>query len=362
MYGEDVNYSVNRKVLGILNSFKLLGFEPEILRTNDGINCKSKNKTEYYDSQIKVIDTCSTNKNFPRIINYVRNIIKNTLVLKKIKDHYQYVIFWDFLPDTFLPVFLSKIEREKVIIDIEESISHDPEASYIFKLFEAFCLRIYSTQIGFESKKGLNQSSERTISINGFFAQTIQEEEYCYGLLQNYSRINKPRIFYASRFDENRGIDVLVNLIKLDSKNQYFKFEICGFGSKFYLEKLKSINHPELSVNYEISRNEYLRKLVNSEASINILKNDDFAANSFPSKLIEYLCLGGLIFSNIHYQELETNFIKISLDYNSMYDQLIDTLIKSSSSVRHIEINKQNISKYTLEDTSEKIKTLITTK
>jgi hypothetical protein len=350
-----VNYSVNRKVSGILSLFQELGFSTWILKTSDFKSFFNTSKSIRRIENNLILNFNYKIKYLPRIVNYLFSIIYNAYLLKKIEHRFEKIIFWDYLPDTFLPVFLSQINKYKLIGDIEELISKDPEASVLFKKFELFFLNRFILNKNFVSNK-LIQLNKKTNSfvINGFFAENINEEKICKLKLTEYNKSNKIRVFYSSRFDENRGIDVILKLIELDRINQFFHFVICGFGSKEYLKKLKKFETENVQIHYEVKRESFLSLLINSEVSINLLKNNEFALNSFPSKLIEYNCLGGIIISNVIYDEIKNNCIETNFSSNEIYSKLIE-LSKGDFLIRDLEKNYSEIEKYSIKNVAKKL-------
>jgi hypothetical protein len=350
-----VNYSVNRKVSGILSLFEELGYSTWILKTSDfKIFFNTSKSIRRIDNKL-ILNFNYKIKYIPRIVNYLFSIIYNTSLLKKIEDRFEKIIFWDYLPDTFLPVFFSQINKYKLIGDIEELISKDPEASFLFKKFELFFLNRFSLNKIFVSNKLIHLNKNiNSFVINGFFAENINEEKKCQLKLTEYYKSNKIRVFYSSRFDENRGIDIILKLIELDRINQFFHFVICGFGSEGHLNNLKKLETGNVQIHYEVNRESFLSLLVNSEVSINLLKNNEFALNSFPSKLIEYNCLGGIIISNVIYDEIKNNCIETNFNSYEIYSKLIE-LSKSDFLIRDLEKNYSEIEKYSIKNIAKKL-------
>lgn len=356
--GEQVNFSLNRKVIGILNTFKYIGYDTSILKTNTGINYSKRKNTVYNELDVSIYDFSSNRKYLPRLINYLIGIYNNYKFLKNNQIKFEYILFWDFLPDTYLPIFFAKIHPQKTILDVEERIKFDPEAKYHFKLFEDIASNNYKGYKGLASSNGLNIYSKSSITINGFFGQSIQEENLCFEFLQQYLEPHRKRIFFAARFDSNRGIDLIIKLIQLDLENPQFTFIICGFGSTKILNDLKLIPHPYLEVNYEISREKYLEKLINSEISLNILKDTEFSRYSFPSKLIEYLCLGGEIFSNVYYEEIQCKYHSINLKPELIYSSL-KLFINDPSNTKNVDLNKNLMTLYSIKNKSSMLLNLL---
>lgn len=356
-----INYSVNRKVSGILSLFQIRGYTTWVLKTSDFNSYRKPNRKIIRVNEFGLINSNFYLKLFPRILNYSISILRNTFVLKKIHKKFDFILFWDFLPDTFLPVYLSNLPKSKIIADIEELISSDPEASLFFKKFEVFFLRKFIVPKYFLSNISINLPFEtKPFVLNGFFAESLEEEMLCNLLLKEFNTSKKLRIFYSSRFDNNRGVEEIIRLIKLDIDSQKFIFVICGFGSDLYFEQLNNLKkfHKGLEVYYQVERKILLGKLVNSDLSINLLKNDNFSKNSFPSKLIEYKCLGGAILTNIAYKEINDTSIIISYSAESIYIKL-NELLKENNIKRDIKRNIIEVNKYSLLTKSNELESFL---
>ena len=351
----NINYSVNRKVSGIMSLFESLNYSTWILKTSDFSNYSNSNKYLFKVNNNILLNFNYKFKIFPRFLNYFISIVHNSLILYRLKNKFDVIIFWDFLPDTFLPILFNNINKKKLIGDIEELISKDPEASWIFKNFENFFINKFNLQRCFVSNSAIKISEiTKYFTLNGFYAENIYEEHLCNIMLNSYSRSEKHRVFYSSRFDKNRGIDIMIELMELDKHNQYFRFIICGFGSESMYKKIIKLNNPNVEVFYEVERIDLLNKLINSEISINLLKNLEFGNNSFPSKLIEYNCLGGKIFSNIEYEQILDNCIKVKFDSKEIYKALIN-FKNDISEVRNIDKNKNEIKKYSISSKTKEL-------
>lgn len=351
----NINYSVNRKVSGILSLFASLNYSTWILKTSDFKVYNNSDKKLFKVNNNILLNFNYKSTFFPRFLNYFISIVYNSIILYRLKNKFDIIIFWDFLPDTFLPILFNNINKKKLIGDIEELISKDPEASWIFKKFEKYFINKFNLKRCFISNSAINISDNtKYFTLNGFFAENIYEEHVCNSILKSYSRSEKHRVFYSSRFDKNRGIDIMIELLELDKHNQYFSFIICGFGSESTYERIIKHNYSNVEVFYEVDRIELLKKLINSEISINLLKNIEFGNNSFPSKLIEYSCLGGIIFSNIEYEQILDNCIKVNFDSNEIYQALIN-FKNDINQVRNIDKNINEIKKYSISSKSKEL-------
>jgi hypothetical protein len=329
-YDIPVNFSVNRKVEGILTCFRNLNFNTNILVTSADIQTKNIPFLRHTENFNKI----HTLKRFSffkcRYISFFFQIISNSFYLRKIKKNIDYIIVWDLLPDTLLPIIFSSISKTKVILDIEEKITNDPEASLMFKLFENIFFKLYKSKYYFVSNESISVPSNNSLTFNGFFATSLEEELLVLEKLE--LKFNKPyqnnnyiTLFFGGRFDKNRGIDLLIDLINLNKGNSKIKFVICGFGSDFYFDILSTmaLENSNIKLCYQTSRGTFIDELINSDVSLNLLSDLDFVNNSFPSKLVELLICSNCIISTTKYDFNENlNFKLVNYNLDSINDSL----------------------------------------
>ena len=329
-YGIPVNFSVNRKVEGILTCFRNLNFNTNILVTSADI----QNKNIPFLRHTENFNQIHTIKRFSffncRYISFFFQIITCSFYLRKIKNNIDYIIVWDLLPDTLLPIIFSSISKTKVILDIEEKITNDPEASLMFKLFENIFFKLYKSKYYFVSNENISIPSNNSLTFNGFFATSLEEELFVYEKLElkfnkPYQKNNFITLFFGGRFDKNRGIDLLIDLINLNKENSKIKFVICGFGSDFYFDILSTmaLDNSNIKLCYQTSRGTFINELINSDVSLNLLSDLDFVNNSFPSKLVELLICSNCIISTTKYDFNENlNFKLVNYNLDSINDSL----------------------------------------
>ena len=126
------------------------------------------------EGKIKVISPRSFNFFNIRFINYIINIFSTAKVISKLKSKNTYFIIWDYLPDSVLPIIFSRIPRKNIIVDLEEKIQNDPEASWLFKLFEFFVENKISGNY-FVSNKYLVKKTDRKVVLPGFFLKILKK-------------------------------------------------------------------------------------------------------------------------------------------------------------------------------------------
>ena len=107
---EVVNFSVVRKVNGTCAALRLAGFKPYILRTSVGKKDISKFSTIRKTNDAIVITIKGVDTGI-RALSYILNIFISCYALLRLSKRIRpsIFIFWDFLPDTFIPAFISKI-------------------------------------------------------------------------------------------------------------------------------------------------------------------------------------------------------------------------------------------------------------
>ncbi len=315
------NFSVNKKIKGILNSLKCR-------KNKIGVVCsiidKPKFKTNekiFYLNNIKIIIP-SYHKSFLRAICYIKNIISTKNSINKIysKDKNSYFICWDYLPDTLIPLLLSKVPLKSVIMDIEELIQKDPEASTIFKLFEKIFIKFLNFNFYFLASKNLIVNKKANINqvINGFFSENEEEEKILIKKMNKKKKSKKKiTIFYSARLDQNRGSDLILEIDNLLLREKKYEFIIFCFGDhKIFKNLEEKIRNKNTKLYYQKNRNFYLRKILNTDISLNLLKNDVFGKNSFPSKIIEYLMFSKTIISTVKIHDVKYDNILVS-NYDS---------------------------------------------
>lgn len=327
----NINFSVNRKVEGILTCFRALNFKTYIYSTSI-FNVKRNRNTNFEFNNNIVLNNNFTIFNI-RILDYIFGILINTYHLYKLKNEFKYIIVWNYMPDTILPVYFNKICKKKIIIDIEERINVDPEASLLFKLFDNIFYKKFKSNLYFTSNESIQVPLNRTkLIIKGFFSTNLEEENDTFLKFNNQIIINsKLKIFFGGRFDKNRGIELMIELIQSDINYKY-EYIICGFGNEYYINKLTNLANkfPNLKLYINCQRNIFIKELMDSDIQLNLLQNKDFAINSFPSKLIELLCLGKLIVTNVNLNDSNKSIIICNYNVNSI-KEIFDSIYQNYS-------------------------------
>lgn len=354
--GFKTNFSVNKKVSGVLNSLNSNCNSLGIVSTSCDIpnyNFRRKLiKFKNFDIYIP-----NLKKSRIRLFAYICNIFNSTQVVNDIYKKNSNTIFisWDCLPDTLLPLLLSKIPRSSICLDIEEEISADPEANIFFKLFELIIFKLIKFRYYFLSNENLiRENKAKNIIINGFFAENEPEEEYILKLLNSYNRKNSDfKVFYSARMDNNRGGDILEALIRKIIQNKQILFNAVVFGDPKLINKIMRFNSfPNINIYTNLNREDYLNIIINSDICLNLLKNTSFTKRSFPSKLIEFFIFSKFIISTHKiYTKHYLNFKYCEYSPNAIFQSIEDifNIIKNGNynlSNKDLLISEYSIKKF----------------
>lgn len=300
----NINYSVIRKVSGTCSALTMNNNLCYILRTS---TCKGdlfKKTTFKKFGKFIVVTPKQVNLKI-RYVNYIINIVLTTFLFVKLvgRCRPKHLLFWDFLPDTCIPAVISgRLHKNITVVpDIEEFISADDLAPKIFKWFEKLMLRKQWSVI-LTAGMCLNNKVkfERKVVIKGYFAVSPQEEEDCKKYIK-YSqgrRKNETKIVvFTGRVDSMRGFDEFLRLAKMVDKDKFI-FKAYGFGDREILDYYEKQSVGFVETLFHSDRKTMLLGIINSDFCFNYLSETSFVNGSFPSKLVEYHCLGGSIVSN----------------------------------------------------------------
>lgn len=323
----NINFSVNRKVGGIGSALRKNGHLCIVLRTTTGKGDIFKKAGVKRNGDLIVITPVVLDFQL-RLLTYILNIFLITfqLLLLISKKRISSIIFWDFLPDTVLPTLIAKLcfRKLKIIPDLEEFISCDPLAPKLFRIFELVMLKFKWGSIitsGMNLKANIKYVDK--ISINGFYAENLREEYRCERLLKKAS-IQKVKnvktIVFTGRLDHMRGYREFLNLASL-LKDTDYKCIAFGFGQENIVKTFKEKSLGIVETHFFANRADVLDGIMYSTFCFNFLANKEFASGSFPSKLIEYLCLGANVLSN-H----KIPFVNKNIFYFTKIDELAESI------------------------------------
>ena len=300
----NVNYSVIRKVSGTCSALNLNNKKCYIIRTSTGKgdNFKSATVLRYGKSIVitpRLLD-CKI-----RLINYLINIIITTFLVVRLATRLKPsgIIFWDLLPDTSLPAIITHLiyRKVKLVPDIEEFISSDVLAPKFFHWYEKTLLALpWDTILTAGMTVDGKIKFVEKIELKGYFSESLIEEEWCYQQLGKITKSDKNsvvNVVFTGRVDNMRGFPEFLQLAKLMHGGPY-RFEAFGFGDDATLSSFKTLCNGYVETNFHADRKSVLLAIMKSDYCFNFLSNEHFCGNSFPSKLVEYHCLGKQIVSN----------------------------------------------------------------
>lgn len=299
-----INYSVNRKVSGTCAALKLNKNRCYIIRTSTGEgDIFLKSKVNRYQKQIVITPRLIDAK--IRVVTYVLNICISTLLCLSLarRCRPKYIIFWDLLPDTAIPALMSSLffRNIRIIPDIEELISADCMAPKLFSWFERILMLIpWKTILTAGMEVDGKLKYENKIEIKGYFAESLDEEVWCKKQLESRARSKNPAlttIVFTGRIDDMRGYREFLELSKIMVGNA-FKFKAFGFGKQTTLDYYEDLSNGFIETSFHADRKSVLKGIINSDFCFNYISDLKFSNNSFPSKLVEYHCLGNNIVSN----------------------------------------------------------------
>lgn len=334
----NINFSVNRKVGGIGSALRKNGYACIVFRTSTGKGDIFKKPSVKRCGDLIIITPFILNLRY-RLFTYILNIflisLQLILFISKKKSHT--IIFWDLLPDTVLPALLAKLgfRKLKIILDLEEFISSDPLSPKLFQIFELFMLKFKWGSIitsGLNLKNRIKYSKK--ISINGFYAENSKEECKYDHLIKNFNLHKKSKfktIVFTGRLDYLRGYKEFLDLAMLLQDTQY-KFIAFGFGEASVVSSFRERSLGIVETHFYAKRADVIDGIINSTFCFNYLANDEFASGSFPSKLIEYLCLGGGVLSNHEIPMISDNIFYFS-SISELAENIKQNRIKFSMAV-----------------------------
>lgn len=346
------NLSVNKKINGILSSLKFDSNSVGVICTSADNPKFNSNFSFFKKNEIKIYVPKFFKSKF-RLFSYFMNIISSTFLLRKLYKKNKNTIFicWDYLPDTFLPILFSFLPKKNICIDIEELIQTDPEAKYVFKIFEKIIFLLFHYKYYFLASDKLKYKlpkSSKFYVFNGFFSESLKEENKTIKNIRSKNITSKQecRIFYTGRLDNNRGYDLILDICNMLKNHKNIKFCLFTFGDFDKFIKLKNNFYNEnFEFYFEEPRELFIKKISNCSISLNLIKDEQFASNSFPSKLIDYFLFTKIIISTIELNTDFNNHFYTSYNANEIYKLILRLCDKIHHYDKGYEINKKNILK-----------------
>lgn len=341
--------AANNKINGIVSCLEKNNCKVDIV-SNGLVN----NKTfKYYDSfksnvNNKVIYAGIID--IP-IINIVSSIISilNIISLLNKKQKIDYIIFYNYRPETALSAYiLKKLYKIPIVVDYEDGY---------FNLNEISC---FKKKIINYIEKLVSNNIDGAILVTSMLKDRVNCKSYVLRGLTNeyiFKKSNKkeankvPTIMYSGGLERVRGIEVLLKSLEYTDS----KFQLIISGKGEYEDKIRKCNDKRLKflgyIDYEI----VVKEMINSDILINCqLENDSFGNASFPSKLFEYASTNNLIISSevSDVKEFMGNTIDL-YDSDNPVDlaKTIDKLLAKLEDINFIKEKKQKVYDFAIKNT-----------
>ena len=209
----------------------------------------------------------------------------------KNKNKIKNIIFYNYLAEYYLSIFLCLVLNKKIIIDIEDGINND--LNIIKKIFRKFLLSSYITM----SKGNILSVSESLLKAhnpsNGFVCYGLTEFNNDHRLKNLFDNDSDLKILFCGSLTRETGVPLLIKLCDLlgDNKNVSSKvvINIAGYGSM--QSELISLAQRCSFVKFHgrVSDSRYKSLLKNSHVGL-VFKdlNTSVGSTTFPSKIVEF--------------------------------------------------------------------------
>ena len=328
------SHSLTRKVQGVSSALNCIS-QPTYILASRLRSKKFSKPFVYKQGKNIIIVPYSIPIYLGSLGNYVVGIISSAFIVRKFfkknlkRKYLSRVVIWDLLPDSVLPVLFSVSLKKNVILDVEEFLSDDPEASQIFKIFERICLKCmkFKSVISSFNLTGNRFKLKSKIIIPGFSSIDYDEEIKYKKIRQlNIDTGDKLRIIFSGRLDATRGLKEFINIASFMEDDKRFIFVITGFGSKTVINELKNKVRKMKNVilKIDLNRNDYMNEITSCDVGFSYLDSSQFQSSSFPSKLIEYMSWLPLTISNIDFNKEMPGSIHIFDDDSHNKDYVLE--------------------------------------
>ena len=306
------NFSATKKASGFQACLRASGVRPVLLVTHAGDVHTRQTVIRKVDDFICIIPRTPRLFNI-RFLVYFWGIIYSYFIIRKLRKRLDFAVYfsWDYLPDSLLPLLMQGNSiRSRLVVDVEESIIADPKAGSLFKKFEALISRHIPLRA-----IGNNEFSAQSLGVKlegnfpGFYANSISEERKLVERISEKTYDHRTVVLFSGRIDSVRGADQFLELAELLQTERDISFVMTGFGSAEDIERIQAKITPNIQYNPGATREDYLKALFNTDIAFNYLADTDFASNSFPSKVVEYL-LGAVTVISNHEVETSSNRVK----------------------------------------------------
>jgi len=247
-------------------------------------------------------------KNHPRITYSVNVLFASFYSLFFVmRRKYEKLISYNCVPDTLMPFLSAKMYSRKStsIIELEEEVSSDIEAPFLFRIFDYLARVIVPFDGALLSSEGLRNSikSKNIEILNGVIADKNilnpkREKQDC-------KKNDKIEILFMGRIDEMRGITIFLEAAtRLSKILDRIHFRIIGYtpdsGSARQIATIeKYLKDEKLPIEIQLNVGRHLVDLAlwDSDICVSLVKDKKFLTKSFPSKMIEFLAYNKIVVS-----------------------------------------------------------------
>lgn len=320
------NFSTSKKVSAMQSCLRKAGVRPILVVTHAGDIAPRPAVVRKIGDFICIIPAVNPLLR-NRLLKYLYGLFYSSVIVYKVRKRRLVSLFfcWDYLPDTFLPLLLQGARvLSRTVVDIEESIVADPRAGTLFKVFERLVVKHLQLRA-----IGNNISTAQTLGVQlegvfpGFFANTLAEERRLLYRVEQKTFGDETVVLFSGRIDTVRGSAQFVELACRFQCVTDIRFIMTGYGNQVELAEIKRLAPSNLSFLPDLPRSEYLNLLFSADIAFNYLSDAKFAANSFPSKVIEYLLGASIVLSN-HHIEINSDRVIVRENLDGMEALIVD--------------------------------------
>lgn len=222
-----------------------------------------------------------------------------TLGFLLIRNDYDDVIFYNFVPATCVPALLSRLFGCSVYADYSDGyfVRDEYKLLYVFEnLIHRFDRWLLDGAICINSRLA-DSLDVRTTVVRGMPSvgrpETLPNPEY--------ERDDATVVMFAGRFDELRGVYTFLELAEeLADETEELEFWLSGYGGeKAAVERAVSeIDHPNIRFFGRLPWEEYRRRIVSADVLVNLQKPElPISRYTFPMKLLDFMSTGNVVIS-----------------------------------------------------------------
>lgn len=292
-------FALQRKAEAVVTALKENGFRIRILSTL--VNRQAIVSQAFSLSEAHGQTTVAKNSVRGKV-SRLALLIDSVRQIRKLKsNNYCCVLIYNLSPETLIPALYCVLSGVKLVVQIEEKLSGDPELHWVARFFSAIAESIVKPKAVLSvSRNALGRvKAGATVITPGVAAPDREAERRLRNM--KFDRIDGPlRIFYAGRIDQVRGA-LQVPVIASCLRGRPINFHVVGYGQIAVINELrKQIKSLDINVSLSLnlSRAEYEVALARSHICLN-LQADDGAemAGCFPSKITEFMLAGKCVLS-----------------------------------------------------------------